>query len=84
MGVDNRLDPGQSLRGGARYLKNIKRRLPKDIEEPDLTWFAVAAYNVGMGHLEDARVITEVEGGDPDRWQDVRARLPLLSQKQVD
>ena len=78
MGVDNRLDPGQSLRGGARYLKNIKRRLPKDIEEPDLTWFALAAYNVGMGHLEDARVITERQGGDPDLWADVMERLPLL------
>ena len=78
MGVENRLDPSQSLRGGARYLKNIKRRLPKDIEEPDLTWFALAAYNVGMGHLEDARVITERQGGDPHLWADVMERLPLL------
>jgi membrane-bound lytic murein transglycosylase F len=76
--IENRLDPAQSLRGGARYLKNIKRRLPKDIGEPDLTWFALAAYNVGMGHLEDARVITERQGGDPDLWIDVMERLPLL------
>ena len=78
LGVTNRLDPAQSLRGGARYLKNIKRRLPNDIEEPDLTWLALAAYNVGMGHLEDARVITERQGGDPDLWEDVMERLPLL------
>lgn len=78
MGVKNRLDPGQSLRGGARYLKNIKRRLPRDITEPDRTWFALAAYNIGMGHLEDARVVTERQGGDPDLWQDVIERLPLL------
>jgi membrane-bound lytic murein transglycosylase F len=78
MGVDNRLDARQSLRGGARYLKNIRRRLPDDIFEPDRTWLALAAYNIGMGHLEDARVITERQGGDPHLWQDVMQRLPLL------
>ena len=78
MGVTNRLDPTQSLRGGARYLKKIRRLLPTDIEEPDLTWFALAAYNIGRGHLEDARIITERQGGDPDLWADVKQRLPLL------
>jgi membrane-bound lytic murein transglycosylase F len=78
MGVDDRLDPAQSLRGGARYFKNIKRRLPGDIYEPDRTWLALAAYNIGMGHLEDARVITERQGGDPHLWRDVMERLPLL------
>ena len=78
MGVKDRLDPAQSLRGGARYLKNIKRRLPNDIYEPDRTWMALAAYNIGMGHLEDARVITERHGGDPHLWQDVMTHLPLL------
>jgi len=78
MGVDDRLDAAQSLRGGARYLKNIKRRLPGDIHEPDRTWLALAAYNIGMGHLEDARVITERQGGDPHLWRDVIKALPLL------
>ncbi len=78
IGVSDRLDPLQSLRGGARYLKNLKRRLPASIEEPDRGWFALAAYNIGLGHLEDARVITQRQGGDPNRWQDVLERLPLL------
>ncbi len=78
MGVADRLDPVESLQGGARYLKNIKRRLPGDIYEPDRTWLALAAYNIGMGHLEDARVLTERHGGDPHLWQDVMAHLPLL------
>ncbi len=77
-GVTNRLDPLQSLRGGARYLKDLKRRLPAGIKEPDRGWFALAAYNIGLGHLEDARVITQRQGGDPNRWQDVKERLPLL------
>ena len=78
MGVDNRLNAEQSLRGGARYYKNMKRRLPDDIVEPDRTWLALAAYNIGMGHLEDARVLTQRQGGDPDLWSDVMERLPLL------
>ena len=78
LGVKNRLDPLQSLRGGARYLKDIRRRLPQRIKEPDLTWFALAAYNIGLGHLEDARVITQRLGGDPDHWNDVAKHLPLL------
>ncbi|MEM0954349.1 MAG: membrane-bound lytic murein transglycosylase MltF [Pseudomonadota bacterium] len=78
MSVSNRLDALQSMRGGARYLKKIKRLLPKDIYEPDRTWFALAAYNIGRGHLEDARVLTEREGGDPHLWSDVKKRLPLL------
>jgi membrane-bound lytic murein transglycosylase F len=78
MGVDNRLDPLESLRGGARYFQNIRRRLPRDIFEPDRTWLALAAYNIGMGHLEDARVLTERRGDDPHLWQDVMAHLPSL------
>ena len=78
MGVEDRLNAGQSLRGGARYLKNIKRRLPNDIFDPDRTYMALAAYNIGLGHLRDARVLTERQGGDPHLWTDVLERLPLL------
>ena len=81
MGVSNRLDPEQSLRGGTEYLLRLRKRIPKDIVEPDRTWLALAAYNIGLGHLEDARVLTERHGGDPHRWQDIRDYLPLLQQK---
>ncbi len=79
MGVENRLDPEQSILGGARYLEWVKTRIPERISEPDRTWFALAAYNVGRGHLEDARILTESQGGNPDKWRDVAKRLPLLS-----
>lgn len=82
MGVRSRLDAEQSVRGGARYLARLQQRLPARISEPDRTWFALAAYNVGLGHLNDARDITKRQGGDPDYWVDVRQRLPLLRQKQ--
>lgn len=78
MGVKNRLNIEQSLRGGARYFNKIAQRVPERIPEPDRTWFALAAYNVGMGHVEDARIITQQQGGDPDKWADVKNHLPLL------
>ena len=81
MNIQNRLDAEQSLKGGSRYFNSILKRLPKRIEEPDRTWFALAAYNVGMGHLEDARKITEGRSGDPDKWSDVKDSLPLLRKR---
>ena len=81
LGVEDRLDPLQSIRGGAEYFVHLKARLPEQLEEPDRTWMALAAYNMGLGHLHDARMLTERQGGDPDRWEDVRERLPLLTQE---
>ncbi|EED32597.1 lytic transglycosylase, catalytic [gamma proteobacterium NOR5-3] len=80
MDVDDRTDPAQSLRGGARYFKKLRRRLPDDILEPDRSWLALAAYNIGMGHLEDARVLTQRRGGDPHLWSDIMDTLPLLEE----
>ncbi|RMF13974.1 MAG: membrane-bound lytic murein transglycosylase MltF, partial [Gammaproteobacteria bacterium] len=81
LGIKNRLNPAQSIWGGARYFRSLKSRIPERIPDPDRTWFALAAYNVGLGHLEDARKITQMQGGDPDKWVDVKERLPLLQQK---
>jgi membrane-bound lytic murein transglycosylase F len=81
LGVSDRLDPGQSIEGGARYFLRMWNRVPERIIEPDRTWMALAAYNMGMGHLEDLRVLTQRQGGNPDIWADVEQRLPLLSQE---
>lgn len=81
LGISNRIKPENSIFGGAAYIANLHAQIPERIPEPDRTWMALAAYNVGMGHLEDARILTEVNGGNPDRWMDVRESLPLLSQK---
>ena len=82
MGVSNRLDPKQSIQGGARYIALLIKRLPESIYEADRIWFALAAYNVGLGHLEDARKLTAAEGLDPNKWLDVKSILPRLAQKQ--
>lgn len=80
--VTDRTDAEESLRGGADYFLMTKDRIPERIKEPDRTWFALAAYNVGLGHLEDARVLTQRAGKDPDSWQAVREHLPLLQRRQ--
>lgn len=82
VGVTNRLDVEQSLRGGAQYLQSIMMRLPESIKQPDRTWFALASYNVGLGHVLDVREITEFHGGNPDRWVDIKKYLPLLEKEE--
>lgn len=82
LGVTDREDPEQSIFAGAAYLASLYSRLPERIKDPDRTWFALAAYNTGLGHLEDARVITQTRGKNPDSWTDVRENLPLLSKQQ--
>ncbi|MGA7180181.1 MAG: membrane-bound lytic murein transglycosylase MltF [Thiobacillaceae bacterium] len=79
MGVTDRLDPRQSIIAGARYLSMLKDSLPDGIKEPDRTWIALAAYNQGMGHLEDARRITKARKMNADSWADIKDNLPLLA-----
>ena len=79
MGVTNLLDPAQNILAGARYLVDLKERLPGRIQEPDRTWLALAAYNIGLGHLEDARILAQRQGLDPDHWANVKKVLPLLA-----
>jgi membrane-bound lytic murein transglycosylase F len=81
LGLKDRTDAEQSIYAGARYLAQVREKIPERIPEPDRTWFTAAAYNVGFGHLEDARVITQELGKDPDSWAEVRLRLPLLAQE---
>ena len=79
LGIDDRTDVTASIDGGARYFRDLLDRLPARITLPDRLWFALAAYNTGLSHLEDARIFTQEQRGDPDKWTDVRKRLPLLA-----
>jgi membrane-bound lytic murein transglycosylase F len=79
--VSNLADARQSIFGGARYFRQVYQKIPAHVPEPDRTWFALAAYNIGYGHLEDARVLAQRAGRDADSWQDVREFLPLLAQE---
>lgn len=78
LGVLDRTDPEESVRGGARYLQGLYKRFD-DIPEDDRMWFSLAAYNVGFGHVRDVQKITRQRGGNPNKWTDVKANLPLLT-----
>ncbi|MDE1211547.1 membrane-bound lytic murein transglycosylase MltF [Vibrio aestuarianus] len=79
--VANRLDPEQSVRGGVEYLRRMVKRIPDSISEHEKIWFALASYNVGYGHMMDARRLTKLQSANPDSWTEVKERLPLLRQK---
>ncbi|MBF8273325.1 MAG: Lytic transglycosylase, catalytic [Magnetococcales bacterium] len=79
IGVKNRLDPQESVVGGGEYLQTLKQKLPEEIQEPDRTWVALAAYNVGMGHIHDARELAMQFGKNPNLWVDLQTVLPLLA-----
>ncbi|AIA72082.1 murein transglycosylase [Pectobacterium atrosepticum] len=81
LNVTDRVDPEQSIRGGAQYMSHMMQKMPDTIPEDEKIWFALASYNMGYAHLLDARKLTEKQKGNPDSWVDVKMRLPMLSQK---
>ena len=70
IGVKNRRDPVESIRGGASFYSKIWKKFPDRIEPDDRIWLSVASYNIGYGHVEDTRIITQKRGGNPDTWKD--------------
>ena len=81
LGLDDRVDPTNSIFGGAQYYARQTERVADSVDEPDRTWMALAAYNVGFNHIKDARQITEWQSGNPDTWVDISKALPLLAQR---
>jgi len=82
LGVTDRLDARQSIIAGARYVLMLKDLIPDSVHEPDRTWMALAAYNIGYAHLQDARILAKRLKLNPDRWVDVKKALPLLSKEE--
>lgn len=81
LGVNNRLNPATAIDGGARYLADRHQRLPDTLPEPDRTYLALASYNIGRGHVLDARKLARELGKDPDSWEDMKEVLPLKADK---
>ena len=80
MGVTNRLDPVQSIRGGTKYLKKLYNGFPESAES-DRILLAIAAYNVGKGHVTDAQDLAKNMNLDPHKWTSLEKALPLLRQR---
>jgi len=81
LNVKNRLDARQSIRAGAKYLAELIEQVPPEVREPDRTWLALAAYNLGQGHMNGARAIATGLKRDPNSWYEMKQVLPLLSRQ---
>ena len=81
MKITDRTDPEQGIKAGSEYLHWLIEQIPDSINNDDRIWFALAAYNMGLGHLLDARRLTKSLGGNADNWLDVKKNLPLLAEK---
>ncbi|MED5274848.1 MAG: membrane-bound lytic murein transglycosylase MltF [Pseudomonadota bacterium] len=82
LGVKNRTDPFESISGGTKYLSLLLKRFPKDVLEPDRTWFALAAYNLGYGHVTDAFQLARNQNRNPYNWLEMKPILLQLSKSQ--
>jgi membrane-bound lytic murein transglycosylase F len=79
MGISNRDDPVQSINAGVGYLKRLYDGYT-GVPEADRMCFALAAYNVGPAHVEDAMRIADEMGLAPNKWSSIRSTLPLLTE----
>ena len=79
--MTSRLDAKQNIFAGAKYHAKMKNMFDDSVTEPDRTWMALAAYNVGRGHFRDAQGLAKELGKNPDLWIDMKEVLPLLSEK---
>lgn len=80
LGVTNRLHAEQNIYAGAKFQAKMKKMVA-DVDEPDRSWLALAAYNVGRGHFRDAQSLARKLNKNPDRWVEMKEVLPLLGQK---
>lgn len=82
-GIDKLDEPDNGLHAGVKYLNWLLQRFEPDLEIGERTWFALAAYNAGIGHVRDARSLAAQKGWDRSRWFDnVEKAMLLLGQKE--
>jgi membrane-bound lytic murein transglycosylase F len=81
LGVEDRTDPEKAILAGADYLKDRFDRLPDSIPVEDRWFQALASYNIGRAHVLDVRILARKMGKNPDSWRELKALLPLKSNK---
>jgi membrane-bound lytic murein transglycosylase F len=53
------------------------------VDDQEQIWFALAAYNAGAGHVDDARSLATRKGWNAQRWfEHVERAMLLLAQPQ--
>lgn len=83
LGLRNPLDPDQNIEAGTRYLAELVDRWHRKLPIEEATWFGLASYNAGMGHVMDAQVLAKQQGLDPDKWfGNVEVAIEMLADPQ--
>ena len=82
VGIENRKDPRNSIFGGAKYLRSIYDRIDYKLDDNEKKWFAIAAYNIGLGHVKDAIMLATKDGVDIRKWSDIEPYILMLSQSE--
>ena len=77
LGIADLFDPVQNINAGVQHLKDLYDHFDQAHGE-DRLLIALAAYNIGQGHINDARDLAKKKGLDPDKWVSLSKTLPLL------
>jgi len=80
LGVKDIYNPVENINGGVRHLKYLYDAF-ESADEEDRLLFSLAAYNIGQGHVSDARDLAAKMNLDPDQWDSLSKTLPLLRHK---
>lgn len=83
LGIDDRSDPEQSIWAGTKYLKMLLAKFPENLASKDRLALALAAYNIGGAHLEDAQILAAQKKLNPNSWTDLKKVLPLLEDIEI-
>jgi len=81
LGVKSRLNAYENIMAGGKHFSDLLKSFSDNVKPPDLFWLALAAYNIGRGHLHDAQILARQMNKNPFLWSDLREVLPLLSNK---
>jgi membrane-bound lytic murein transglycosylase F len=81
LGIRDLEDPRSGITAGLLYLDWVWERFPSYLDPAERTWFTLAGYNAGHGHVRDARRLARQLGLDPNQWFDnVEIAMLKLSQ----
>ncbi len=78
LGVEDIFDPEQNINAGVQHLRNLYDYF-NEADGSDRLFIALATYNVGQGHMLDARNLARKMQMDPNKWSSLVITLPLLS-----
>ncbi|MEQ8548509.1 MAG: transporter substrate-binding domain-containing protein [Cyclobacteriaceae bacterium] len=77
LGINNFTNPTESIRGGSEYLNWLYNNFKDAADSLTRIKFVLAAYNCGIGHMQDAQRLAKHRGLNPNQWDDHVAPMLL-------